>query len=136
MVMAGCDGSIKWGSNAAGYIDNFSINAQSGVEDVSSIGKKWKENLATQKSWSGSMSGTLDVADSAQSDMLDALQDAASGTPTSITGVTAEFVVSPTKKYSGTCILENISVSGTASGKVTFSASFQGTGPLTLGAAS
>lgn len=135
MVMAGCDGSIKWGTNAAGYIDNYTLTSQTGIEDVSSIGKKWKENLATQKSWSGSMSGTLDVADPAQEAMLEALQDA-SDTGVGISGVALELVCSPTKKYTGTAILENISVSGTASGKVTFSASFQGSGKLTLAAIS
>ena len=132
-VMAGCDGSLKWGANAIGYIDNFNLNAQTGVEDVSGIGKKWAEKLATQKSFSGSLSGTLDVADAAQAAMLDALSDASQAAAASISDVAAEFVVSPTKKYSGQVILESISIGATVSGKVTFSANFQGTGALTLG---
>ena len=131
-VMAGCDGSIKWGANAAGYIDNFTLNAQTGIEDVSGIGKKWSEKLATQKSFSGSMSGTLDVTDAAQAAMLGLLSDASQAAAASISDVAAEFVVSATKKYTGQVILESISVGATVSGKVTFSANFQGTGALTL----
>ena len=121
---AGVDGSIKIGSNVIGYIDNFSLNINQGVADVSSLGKSWKESIETVKDWSGSLSGSLDYEDAAQKSIIDKFLG------TDRTLVTLDFVISSALTLSGTASLSSISTGASVSDKVTISCNFTGNGAL------
>ena len=121
---AGVDGSIKIGSNVIGYIDNFSLNINQGVADVSSLGKSWKESIETVKDWSGSLSGSLDYEDAAQKSIIDKFLG------TDRTLVTLDFVITPALTLSGTASLSSISTGASVSDKVTISCNFTGNGAL------
>lgn len=121
---AGVDGSIKIGSNVIGYIDNFSLNINQGVADVSSLGKGWKESIETVKDWSGSLSGSLDYEDAAQKAIIDKFLG------TDRTLVTLDFVITPALTLSGTASLSSISTGASVSDKVTISCNFTGNGAL------
>lgn len=121
---AGVDGSIKIGSNVIGYIDNFSLNINQGVADVSSLGKGWKESIETVKDWSGSLSGSLDYEDAAQKAIIDKFLG------TDRTLVTLDFVITSALTLSGTASLSSISTGASVSDKVTISCNFTGNGAL------
>lgn len=121
---AGVDGSIKIGSNVIGYIDNFSLNINQGVADVSSLGKSWKESIETVKDWSGSLSGSLDYEDAAQKAIIDKFLG------TDRTLVTLDFVITSALTLSGTASLSSISTGASVSDKVTISCNFTGNGAL------
>ena len=125
-VMAGKNGEIKIGENKVGYIDNFSINVNLGSAETSQIGKQWRDYIATCSDWSGSLSGTLDYADTAQKEVVDELL-----TP-SDTALTGEFKVGPALTLTGNFFITSISITGSFADKVAVSINFQGTGTLAL----
>ena len=127
-VMAGKDGLIKLDENQIGYIDNFSINVNQGSAETSQIGKTWREYIPTCKDWSGSLSGTLDYADTAQKAIVD---DLASSTPAG-TAISCEFKVGPALTYEGEIQITAISITGSFADKVAVSINFQGTGELSI----
>ena len=123
-VMAGKNGEIKIGENKVGYIDNFSLNVNLGSAETSQIGKQWRDYIATCSDWSGSLSGTLDYADTAQKEVVDELL-----TP-SDTALTGEFKVGPALTLTGNFFITSISITGSFADKVAVSINFQGTGTL------
>lgn len=125
-AIAGKDGKIEYGSNAMGYIDNWSLSIDQGAEEASGIGKDWKDYIATAKGFSGSASGSLDLNDTAQKAVFTELKSGA-GTPATIT-----LAVTTSNEFSGDCILTNVALGASHGGKVTFSFNFQGTGELDM----
>lgn len=123
---AGVDGSIKIGTNTIGYIDNFSLNINQGVADVSSLGTMWKQSIETVKDWSGSLSGSLDYADAAQKAIVDKFLGS------DRTTLELTFVVSSELTLTGAASLSSISVGASVSDKVTISCNFTGNGALSV----
>ena len=123
-AMAGKDGELKIGDNKVGYIDNFSINVNLGSAETSQIGKQWRDYIATCSDWSGSLSGTLDYADTAQKAIIDELL-----TPTDV-AMTGEFKVSATLTLTGSFFITSVSITGAFADKIAVSINFQGTGTL------
>lgn len=123
---AGVDGSIKIGTNVIGYIDNFSLNINQGVADVSSLGKMWKETIETVKDWSGSLSGSLDYSDAAQKAIVDKFLGS------DRTYVTLTFVITADLTLEGDASLSSISVGASVTDKVTISCNFSGSGALAV----
>jgi len=116
-VLAGKDGSITIGS-AVGYIDNWTLNINGGVEECSQIGQDWKEFLGTVSDWSGSASGSFDPSDAGQKAIINGLGTNASASLT-LTLTTGKTII-------GDVIITNVSLGASHSGKVTFSCQFQG----------
>ena len=125
-VMAGKNGEIKISENKVGYIDNFSLNVNLGSAETSQIGKQWRDYIATCSDWSGSLSGTLDYADTAQKEVVDELL-----TP-SDTALTGEFKVGPALTVTGNFFITSVSITGSFADKVAVSINFQGTGELAV----
>lgn len=125
-VMAGKNGTFSWGENQVGYIDNFSLTINQGTAETSQLGDDYRMYIPTVCDWSGSVSGTLDYADSAQKAILDDLADPAG------TSVTLELKVGPTLTYTGSAFITSISITGSHGDKVAVSFNFQGSGSLTM----
>lgn len=125
-VMAGKNGLIKFGENNVGYIDNFSVNVNLGSAEVSQIGEQWREYIPTCSDWAGSISGTLDYADTAQKEVVDELL-----TPTDQL-FTVELKVGPTLTVTGNIIITSASITGSFADKVAVSFNFQGSGALSV----
>lgn len=125
-VMAGKNGLIKLGDNNVGYIDNFSVNINLGSAEVSQIGEQWREYIPACSDWAGSISGTLDYADTAQKEVVDELL-----TPTDQL-FTVELKVGPTLTVTGNIIITSASITGSFADKVAVSFNFQGSGALSV----
>lgn len=127
-IMRGCDGELKIGTAKAGYIDSFDLAINNGIADVSSIGKEWTESMETNKSFSGSCSGTLDTSDPAQAKLLDALLES------SEEELTIELKVAANVKLSGKIKASGASINATHGDKVSVSFNYTGSGALTKSA--
>ena len=123
-VKAGKDGKIIVDENQIGYIDNFSLTINAGTAETSQIGNPWKEYIQASRDWSGSLSGTLDYADTAQKAIID---DLLSNTDTTYA---LELVASDGITFSGNAIFTSINITGSHGDKIAISVNYQGTGPI------
>lgn len=123
-VMAGKDGSVSVGSQKVAYLDNFSININCAIADISQFGNDWKENLETQKDWSASCSGTFDYSDPQQKALVDRL---ISGSEDELN---MEFVVSKALTLTGKAVISNVSITAAVADKVAVSFSATGNGAI------
>ena len=126
-AIAGKDGSVKIGTTAVGYLDNFTLTINGGTAECSALGSANKAFIPTQVDWSGSASGSLDPSDAEQEALLTQFSGA-----TDLDVVALEL--SAGKKFSGNALVTSISIGNAVGDKVTFSFNFQGTGALTLAA--
>lgn len=133
-VHAGKDGYFKMKlSSATGaadkvaYIDNYSLNINASVAEVSQLGDEWKKTVATLKDWSGNASGTLDLADAEQAMILGMFTESSK-----VAAVDIVFGLGGTSEYGGKATISGITIGASVNDKVTFSFNFSGDGPLTL----
>lgn len=124
---AGKDGYFQLDGGRVAYIDNYSITINAGSVDKTSIGDEWTGKLATQKSWNGSASGTLDLADKEQSKVLSMFTGAGS-----VEAQQLVFGLGGGSFFRGKATISNIQIGASVSDKITFSFSFEGDGPLDL----
>lgn len=135
MVHAGKDGyfKMKKASQTGGtadkvaYIDNYSLSINASVAEVSQLGDEWKKTVATLKDWSGTASGTLDLADEEQAMILGMFTESAK-----VEAVEITFGLGGTSEYGGKATISGITIGASVNDKVTFSFNFSGDGPLTL----
>lgn len=124
-ITRGCDGQIKVGTNAMGYIDSYSLSMNTGTTEVSQLGSEWKEYFATTKDWSGSASGTFDYSESSyQKGFVDNFISSGN------TNVTLVFKISADKSLTGSAICTGVSVNASHGDKISVSFNFTGTGAL------
>lgn len=124
---AGKDGFFKIDGGAVAYMDNYSLSINAGTADITCLGDEWKQSIATQKSWSGSASGTLDLADPEQAAVLAMFTGSSS-----VTAQTLAFGLGGNSSYGGSATISSISIGASVTDKITFSFNFEGNGPLTL----
>lgn len=124
---AGKDGFFKLDGGQVAYMDNYSLQINAGTADITSLGDEWKKSLATQKDWSGSASGTLDLADEEQAAVLAMF----TGSST-IHAQSLSFGLGGNSSYTGSATISSITIGASVSDKITFSFNFTGDGPLTL----
>lgn len=123
-VAVGKSGSFKVGAAVVANIDEFKLDIQMDMEDITNFGSAgWKEQVATIKSWSGSAKGKWNMGDTAGQK---ALQDALLG-GTTVAGV---FNINGTNNYAGSCFVKKISIGQPVKGVVDFSADLEGTAAL------
>jgi len=75
-ALMGKDGSLKIGANTVGYLDSWALNPDIGTAEVSAYGDKDRQYIYTIKGWSGTASGTLDLADAQQLTLTDQFDSA------------------------------------------------------------
>lgn len=126
-IHAGKDGFVKLDGGALAYLDNYSLTINAGSADVTSLGDEWKKSLATQKDWSGSASGTLDLADPEQRTVLAMFTGAAQ-----VVAQQLMFGLGGNSSYGGSATITSIQLGCNVSDKITFSFNFTGNGALTL----
>ena len=115
---AGAAGSAA----VVGYLNTWSVNLSSEVIDVGVFGTRWKDNVSGSASWSGSISGFCDLADTGQIAVESSLTEG--------TAIDVYFFLSGTAYRYGSAYITGISTEDTHSGVVTFSADITGTGEL------
>lgn len=120
---AGSEGIVKIAESQIAEVKSWSLEETCDTVDASIIGTQWRKNLATIKSWSGSIEAFWDESDENGQGKL---------TLGNIITVNLypEGVGENKYIFSGTAIVSSISKQGSFDGLVESSFSFQGNGEL------
>ena len=126
-AIMGKDGYFKIGENSIGYCDNYSVSTSVGSTEVNELGKDFKNREYTIRDWTGSFSGSLDLADAGQTAIYTMLLKG--GT---LAKADLHLGLSATKELNGNAVLTSFDLSVPHGDKVTFSCNFEGDGELEL----
>ena len=118
-VLKGYQGNFKVGTTTVGEISEWTLDVSADIVDTSAFGDEWKNKTATQKDWTGSITGRLDTSDTGQSALIIGAD------------ITANFYVDATHYYSGAGVVESISRSAAVADVITVTFNFTGNGALT-----
>lgn len=123
-ALAGIGASVTEASTAFTNASKWTLQLKGATKDVTPFGASgsWAVNLATLKSWSGTISAFLDPSDTAQSNLLGLLGST----------VTATFTVQNTPHaFTGSVILTELDPNVDVQNAQTIDYKFTGTGPCT-----
>jgi predicted secreted protein len=126
-ALIGKDGSLRIGTNVIGAIDTWSLNLSQGSAEITALSTEantFRNYVQTIKEWSGSASGTLDLADSQQ---LTVEQSATTGT---FAVAALRFYTTLAAYWAGNAYITGITVNSRVDDKVSLSFNFQGTGAI------
>jgi predicted secreted protein len=124
-AVAGKGGSFKVGANSVANLKNFKLDINQDLKETTNFASNgWKEQTPTVKSWSGSVDGDWNMADTTGQK---ALQDALLGG----TSVSAVFGTNGTNTYTGSAFIKKISIQEQVDDIVKFTADLEGTAVLT-----
>lgn len=126
-ALMGKDGTVKIGANTVGFIDTWNINADAGSAEVTAYGDKDRQYIYTLKGWSGTLSGTLDMADAQQLTLADQFDSAHTLAVAALRFYTTTGV---TTYWYGNAYMTGITVNSAVGDKVSVSINFQGDGNL------
>ncbi len=126
-AVLGKDGYFKIGADAVGYVDNWSASISVGTTEVPELGKDYKNREYTVRDFTGSFSGTLDLADTAQSAIYNSMLSGGTLAKSEL-----HLGLSADKELTGTALITNFDISVPAEDKVTFSCSFEADGEFEL----
>jgi hypothetical protein len=127
-VHAGKAGVVKAGSDAVGEVRSWTIEEAGETADGTAMGATWRTNVATLRSWTGSLTCWFDDADAGQTALVSGATVALEVMPT---GETAGEAV-----YSGNAIITAVSRTAAVDGVIEATFSFTGDGALTVGTVS
>ena len=130
MRYTGNDGFIEVGADKVTYIDSWSLDISADVAETNQLGKRSKESIATSIGGSGSISGTLDLEDTAQASIVDMFMNGGTIADVELHLVLKEGTVS-NEEFTGQALINGISLGGAVGDKVTFSANYQFNGEIT-----
>lgn len=122
-AISGKDGKVTDGTNTLAEISEWSLDIDADVLEVTKFGDGWRVKIVGLKDWSGSFAGRWDMSDTLGQK---AFQDALLGGTTK----TLRLYANATQYYSGTAIIEGLSVEAAVDSTVDTDWSFQGTGAL------
>lgn len=126
-AIMGKDGSFRVGANVVGSIDAFTLDMNIGSAEVTQMSTEtntFRNYIQTIKDWSGTASGTLDLADAQQL----ALEGVA--TTAALASSTMRFYTGGASYWAGTALLTGMTVNSQVADKVSVSFAFQGTSAL------
>lgn len=131
-IYAGKDGYFKMkvgsGTEAkVGYINNYSLNVNSGTAEATSMGDEWQQRVSTIKSWNGSASGALDTSDANQLAILNMFTGSATQS-----AVELKFGLGGTATYGGNAEVSGFTINADVGGVIQFTFNFEGDGALTF----
>lgn len=124
-AISGKDGKVTDGTNTLAEISEWSLDVEADVMEVTKFGDQWRVKIVGLKDWSGSFAGRWDMTDT--NGQL-AFQNAILGGTTK----TVRLYVNASQYYSGTAIIEGLSVESAVDSTVDTDWSFQGTGALSF----
>ena len=128
--MAAAMGKDGWAAvgtttEAMAYTDAWSISPAIGTAEVTYYGLSSKAFISTLREWTATFSGTLDMSDTGQADVMDHFTSTATSTT-----VTLYLYDRTTCFYSGTALITGANINSQVGDKVTYTWNFQGTGDL------
>ena len=120
---AGSEGIVRIGENQVGEVKSWSLEEVSDTVDASIIGTQWRKNMATIRSWSGSIDAFWDETDDLGQGILKI-------------GSTVDLRLFPSGAgdgrhyFAGSAIITGLSRQGSFDGIVESSFTFQGNAAL------
>ena len=129
-LIRGYNGSIKAGStpSSIGEVKTFSLDQNADVVEVSTLGSAWASNVATLKRWSGSLTAHFDIGDTGQDELRTAIS---AGTSVALELYFGGESGAGATSYTGSAVIESISLGNDVAGIAEASISFTGSGALT-----
>jgi hypothetical protein len=126
-ALMGKDGSMKIGAATVGVIDSWTLNPQTNTAEVTAYGDKDRQYVYTIKQWSGTASGTLDLADAQQLTLADQFDSVHTLAVAALRFYTTTGV---TTYWSGNAYMQGLTVNSAVADKVSVSFNFTGDGNL------
>jgi hypothetical protein len=133
-VISGKSGSVYYGTDEIGELSSYTLTVTQNTEESFSFGSSWVTNTATSKSWSVEASGFHDPNDSTGQAAV--ITDILTGDSTVSIALRSEGDTAGDDEYTGSIVLQEVSVEAAADGLISFSFSGIGNGTLTKGTVS
>jgi predicted secreted protein len=119
----GKNGVVKTSTYAIAHVTKFDINQSAETADASAMGSSWKEHIVGLKSWSGSLEGHFDPADTNGQASIDVGE-------TITLGLYSDGADTGKKYLTGSAIVTAKNQSVSLSDLAKFSINFEGSGAL------
>ena len=123
----GKDGWLAIGTTTEGllYVDSWSLSPAIGTAEITAYGNSAKAFVSTLREWTATVSGTLDMSDTGQADIMDHFTAATASTTMNI------WLYDRTTCYfGGTVLITGAQINSQVGDKVSFTYNLQGTGAL------
>lgn len=130
-VVSGKSGSVYVGSDLIGELNSFSLTVTQNTEESFAFGDTWTSSTATSKTWSVEASGYHDPDDADGQTVV--FEDILTGDSSVNIVLRTEGDTAGDDTYSGTVVLQEVSVEASADGLIGFSFSGIGNGAITKG---
>jgi hypothetical protein len=128
MPIYGKDGTFRVGATVVGNIDSWSLDLSAGSVEVTSMSTEaitFRNFGQTIREWSGTASGTLDLADAQQLALAQSASTAAAAT------AAMRLYTLPASYWAGNAYMSKVTINSQVSNKVSVSFNFQGTSGIT-----
>lgn len=123
--LSGTAGSVVAGTVTVGEISEWSLNLSASTVDVTAFGDNWIEKIVSVRDASGSFSGNMDLADTAQGTLINSMLGGSA--------VALKLYASATKYWNvGTAFVTGMGPAISQTGKGEISFDFETSGPVTL----
>lgn len=122
-VLKGKAAYVKIGANTMIQTDDWTLNIDDGLEEITDHGDSWAVRESLILDWNATVELRTDWSDTAQAAIKTAVLAG--------TSVTLNLYESASKYWSGTAFIDNISQSAPAAGIVRTTINFAGSGDLT-----
>jgi hypothetical protein len=130
-VVSGKSGSVYYGTDLIGELNSFTLSITQNTEESFAFGDSWTGNTATSKTWSIEASGYHDPNDT--DGQVAVLGDILTGDSSVSVKLRTEGDTTGDDEYTGTIILQEVSIEAAADGLMGFTFSGIGNGALTKG---
>jgi predicted secreted protein len=125
-MYTGLTGKVKIGKGSAteiAYISNWSVEDTVELIEISELGKRTKDKVAGMRGWSGSADGAIEFGgERGHKALFDAMHNGDK--------VVCEFYLNDTTRFTGTGMIESLSIDLSAEDKGNISISISGTDEL------
>lgn len=118
---------VKVSTTTIGFTDNASFSVNRSTEETTTFGDTWKANIPTVNDVSFTCSGSYDKSDTGQGTLIWTEMLTGDGAIADM-----RLYVATANYYSGAAVMTSSSITGTATGKIAYSASFIGDGTWTF----
>jgi hypothetical protein len=130
-VVSGKSGSVFYGTDLIGELNSFTLTITQNTEESFAFGDTWTGNTATSKTWSVEASGYHDPDDT--NGQVATVTDILTGDSSVSVKLRTEGDTTGDDEYTGTIILQEVSIEAAADGLMGFTFSGVGNGALTRG---
>ena len=121
----GLTAEVKIGAILLGYMSGIDLSLEKSIIEILSFGKKWKDKIPAIKDWSATVDGTAAFASGgSQMQLWGAYEDD--------TEIELGIYLDKNTYFSGSALVQSLSLSGAPDDKMSISCELAGTGAVVL----